>query len=114
MRSWLGGLFFLVFSLAAPAASLDDDFLAAREAYRAGQATKLDGYAKRLKGHLLEPYVLYWQLNLRLEQASTAEVRGFISAYRDTPLADRLRSDWIKILGRTQQWDLFEEELPQV
>jgi signal recognition particle GTPase len=34
---------------------MDDDFLAARDAYRAGQAAKLSGYAKRMKGHILEP-----------------------------------------------------------
>ena len=114
MRSISGGLFLLLFSLTALAASVDDDFLAAREAYRTGQAAKLDGYAKRLKGYVLEPYVAYWQLNLRLEQRSPQEIRAFLAAYRDTAVADRVRSDWVKMLGRSQQWSLFEEELPLV
>ena len=50
--------------------------LRARPIGRARRA-KLDGYAKRLKGYVLEPYVAYWQLNLRLEQASPGEVRAF-------------------------------------
>jgi soluble lytic murein transglycosylase len=104
----------LLFSLAALAASVDDDFLAAREVYRTGQAAKLDGYAKRLKGHVLEPYVAYWQLNLRFEQRTVTEIRAFLAAYRDTAVADRLRSDWVKTLGRSGQWSLFEEELPLV
>ncbi len=101
-------------AFAAPAANVDDDFLAAREAYRTGQATKLEGYAKRLKGHVLEPYVAYWQLNLRFDQLTPREVRSFLSTYRNTPVAERLRNDWVKALGKSRQWDLFEQELPQV
>ena len=113
MRS-LTGLFLVFFALAASAAALDDDFLAAREAYRAGQATRVAAYATRFKGHILEPYLAYWQLNPRLEQASAGEVRAFLSTYRDTPLAERMRIDWLKLLGKNQQWELFEEELPRV
>src|SRR5262245_261415 len=95
------GLLLLLSVFTAEAAGLDDDFLAAREAYRTGQATKLDGYAKRLRGHILEPYVAYWQLGPRIEQASPEEIRAFLSTYRDTPVAERLRTDWIRLLGRT-------------
>ena len=41
----------LLVAVAAPAATLDEDFLAAREAYRAGQGAKVAAYAKRFKGH---------------------------------------------------------------
>jgi soluble lytic murein transglycosylase len=99
---------------AARAAGMDEDFLAAREAYRTGQAVKVAQYAKRFKGHILEPYLAYWQLNPRLEQATPAEVRAFLTGYRDSPLAERLRIDWLKLLGKNQQWELFEEELPRV
>ena len=87
MRVWGFLLFFLVF--AVQAASMEDDFLAAREAYRAGQAAKLDGYAKRLRGYVLEPYVAYWQFNLRIEQASPGEVRAFLAAHRDAASCPR-------------------------
>ena len=99
---------------AAHAAGMDEDFLAAREAYRTGQATKVAAYAKRFKGHIFEPYLAYWQLNPRLEQASPAEVRAFLSSYGDTPLAERLRVDWLKLLAKNRQWEIFEEELPRV
>ncbi len=113
MRS-LFGLLLILIPFAAPAANVDDDFLAAREAYRTGQAARLEGYARRLKGHVLEPYVAYWQLNLRFEQASPEEVRSFLSGYRNTLVAERVRNHWVKVLGRTRQWDLFEQELPKV
>ena len=109
--AWLAALLATVAGLAHGAA-LDDEFLAAREAYRAGSASRLDAQARRFKGHLLEPYLAYWQLSLRLEQAGAGDVRAFMSAYRDSPLPDRLRLDWLKSLGRRGEWELFNAELP--
>lgn len=97
----------------AAAAGPDDDVLAAREAFRAGDARKLDSYAQRLKGHLLEPYVAYWRLRNRLETAGAEEVRDFIAAHEDSAVSDRLRGDWLKLLGSRQRWDLFDAEFPR-
>jgi len=99
-------------AVGAQAAPLDDEFLAAREAFRAGNGARLEKHAARLKGHLLEPYVNYWQLALRLERASAEEVRAFLAANRDGPLAERLRNEWLKLLGRRGDWELFNAELP--
>jgi soluble lytic murein transglycosylase len=90
----------------------DDEFLGAREAFRVGNAARLEKHAANLKGYLLEPYVDYWRLSLRLEQASPEEVRAFLAANRDSPLAERLRNEWLKVLGRREQWDLFNAEAP--
>lgn len=100
-------------SAAACAGVQEDDFLAAREAFRVGDARKLDGYAKQLRGYVLEPYVAYWQLRLRLDDATPGEVRAFLGRYSDTLLAQRLRTEWLKSLARDQQWDLFQAELPE-
>ena len=53
-------------ALAARAQPTDADFIAARDAYRAGDSARLERVAPRLKGHLLDPYVAYWQLKLKL------------------------------------------------
>lgn len=92
----------------------DEDFLGATKAFRTGNAVRLNAYAKRLSGHLLEPYVRYYQLRMRLEDASPEEVRAFMDTHRDSPISDRLRSEWLKALGRKQEWDLFDEELPNL
>jgi soluble lytic murein transglycosylase len=109
-------LWLLLALLSAPASatSQDDDFLAAREAFRVGDSKKLESYAQRLKGHLLEPYVTYWRLRTRLDAANAEDIRAFINANRDSPLSERLRNDWLKLLGKNQQWELFEAELPQL
>jgi soluble lytic murein transglycosylase len=103
----------LAASAPASAADAGDDFLAAREAFRAGDARRLELYASRLQNYVLEPYVAYWRLRLRLEEASASEVRRFLTSYADTPLTGRLLGDWLRMLGRTQQWDVFDAEYPR-
>src|SRR5215470_13719284 len=73
----------------------DADFAAARDAYRAGDAARLELLAPRLKGHLLEPYVAYWQLTLSLDQAEPAAVTAFLARNADSPLDERLRVEWL-------------------
>jgi len=105
------------FAAAAPgyAAKLDPQdaaLLAARDAFEANHRAKLAALAPQLKGHLLEPYVEYWQLFFRLPGASAADVRDFLSRYPGTALAEQLRADWLKVLGRSGRWELFQAEYP--
>ncbi len=105
-------LLLLAIHAAAPAAALDDDFLAAREAFQAGNAVRLETHAQRLQGHLLEPYVAYWQLSLTIGEAAPEVVRAFLTANRGGPLAWQLRGEWLKALARRERWELFDAELP--
>ena len=102
----------LFFSGQANAAPGDDDFMAMREAFRVNDKRKLELYAPRLKGHVLEPYAAFWQLRTQLDDAEPETVRAFLAEHKDTVLAERLRADWLKRLGKNQQWYLFEAELP--
>ena len=101
-------------ALPALASSHDDTFLAARDAFRAGDAVKLDRYARSMNGHVLEPYLAYWQLRLRLDEASPAEIRALIERLKDGPTSERLRVDWLKLLGMRQQWEAFDAEYREV
>ena len=56
-------------------AQVDVNFLAARDAFRAGDAARLDKLAPALAGPPLAPYALYWQLTLRLDHADPAPLR---------------------------------------
>ncbi len=107
-------LLLVMAAVVAQAAGTDEDFLAAREAYRIGNEARLNTYAKRLRGHLLEPYVLYYQLKIRLDEASADDVEAFIASHRDSPLSERLRSAWLKVLAKSERWDLFEQGLPEL
>jgi len=105
------------FAAVAPgyAAKLDPQdaaLLAARDAFEANHRAKLAALAPKLRGHVLEPYVEYWQLFFRLPGASAADVRDFLSRYPGTALAEQLRADWLKVLGRSGRWELFQAEYP--
>jgi len=110
-------LVFALVSLASQAApprpqTQDEIFLAARAAVRAGDYDKLARYDAQLQGYLLEPYVESWILRARLEDASAEEVRGFLTRQQGSFLAEQVRKEWLKILGKRQQWDLFRTEFP--
>lgn len=99
----------------APASSLaqsDADFLAAKSAYDKGDRTRLAAVASRLSAHVLAPYVEYWQLKLGLEDAAPVSIKSYLDRYPNTPLADRLRLDWLKLLGRKAQWPRFALDYP--
>jgi len=96
----------LAFASAALAQS-DADLLAARAAFDKGDRTRLAAIAPKLSNHVLAPYVAYWQLKLGLDDASPQAIRTYLDTYPDSPLADRLRSDWLKMLGRRAIWDRF-------
>src|ERR1700687_4166346 len=98
---------------AAQAQPTDADFAVARDAFHAGDAARLDKIAPRLKGHLLESYVEYWQLRLKLDEADPDRVRSFLARREGGPLADRLRGEWLKSLAKRGQWTLFAAEYPK-
>src|ERR1035438_1770627 len=98
---------YLASAQGAPPSPTDADFALARDAFRAGDAARLDKIAPLLKGHLLESYVEYWQLRLKLDDADPDRVRGFLVRHQGEPLADRLRVEWLKSLGKRGQWTLF-------
>lgn len=111
MRNYLFGLILLA-CIGTLSASQDSDFIAAREAFQVGNAKRFDEYAKRLQRHVLWPYVEYFQLRLELRTTSIEVIRNFLSRHEGRLVADRLRGDWLKILGKNQQWQLFEAEYP--
>ncbi|CAE6498987.1 Transglycosylase [Nitrosomonas nitrosa] len=113
MRKFLFSLFLICY-MASPLANQGEDFLAIREAFRAGDAARVAFYAKRLQNDVLAPYVEYYQLRLYLETTDVGTIRAFLARYDDSLVADRLRADWLRVLGRRQQWSLFAEEYPKL
>ncbi len=96
-----------------PLSAVDQQFLVAREAARAGDRAKLAQVAPQLANHPLVAYVEYWQLAPRLRSADptvTAAVEEFFTRYADTYLADRLRLDWSLALAERGDFTGFERE----
>jgi soluble lytic murein transglycosylase len=99
-------LLFPLCAIAGPSA--DAWFLQARDAYRASSESRLDQAVANLRGHVLEPYARYWQLQLNLDRASPADVADFIARYDGQYIAEQLRKEWLRSLGKRQQWQLFQ------
>jgi soluble lytic murein transglycosylase len=92
--------------------SQDKALVAAHDAFLAGDRVKLARHAEKIRSHALNIYVSFWRLRLRLEEADPGEVRAFLAKHPGTVLAEQLRRDWLCVLGRTGQWELFRVEQP--
>jgi soluble lytic murein transglycosylase len=95
----------------ATASGADDAVVGAFDAYRAGDPMRFSRHAAKLERHVLSPWIEYWTLSLRLEDAQAPEVRAFLSAHEDTYVAELLRGEWLKVLGSRADWPEFEREL---
>ena len=81
----------------------------AAEGFRFGESKRVNAALAQARGHLLEHYVEYWALRLRIDTASAAEIERFLRATAGTAVGDRMRVDWLKQLGRTGDWARFEQ-----
>ncbi len=113
-RVFLLALSLLAGHLAAAATVADERFLAARDAARAGDRAKLERVAPDLQGYELEAYVEYWGLLLDLNITDPATIRAFLARHEKSYIAEKLRGDWLRQLGKKQQWAEFDAEYPQL
>ena len=95
------------------AAAGDDTFLQARSAYDKKNAIALSQYVQTLQNqhYILAPYADYWLMLLNLEDADNQTIIDFINAYSEYPFADRLRGEYLKKLGKNQDWQSFANEI---
>ncbi|MDR0577169.1 MAG: lytic transglycosylase domain-containing protein [Candidatus Accumulibacter sp.] len=92
---------------------LDEPFLAAREAAWTGDRARLERLADELRGHELAAYVDYWRLQLDLKNdIDPATVMAFLADNEGDYLAEKVRGDWLRQVGKQQQWPVFDAEYP--
>lgn len=113
MKKHLSGLLLLLY-IGTTSANPDNDFLTARDAFHSGDRMRLATYSNRLQTHILAPFVNYYTLRRKLISSDTETIRDFISQNEDSVVSDRLRGEWLKILGENQQWQLFSEQYPML
>ncbi len=107
-------LFGLVVSGPVRSAGLEYDFLAAKEAYAAGDAASLAAHSSSILKSPLAPYAEFWQAALALPGDDPRPVEDFLDKYRGTLLAERMRNAWLKHLAKTAQWQLFLDQYPKL
>ncbi|WP_374666335.1 transglycosylase SLT domain-containing protein [Ramlibacter sp.] len=105
--------FALLLATAAFAQPKDDVLLEMRDAFRQGNKARLAQLLPAARGHALEPWAAYWELRARLDTATPAEVQDFFNRYAGTYQEDRLRNDWLQLLGQRRDWTTFAQEHPR-
>ena len=88
----------------------DDTFLALREASRRDDLQGAVTLAARLPNYTIGGYVDYYRLKVRLRDAAPGDIRAFLERYEGSAIADRLRNDWLLELGRSRNWQVFDEQ----
>jgi len=104
---------FLFVSSPALGMNADQTFAHAQNAYQSKNVKALADDASQLhaQNYILAPYVDYWLMLITLSTSDKSVVRDFLSQYADYPFADRVRGEWLKSLGKRQDWDVFFDEL---
>lgn len=97
--------------------TLGREIAAARAAYerRDNRALAAARAAWQGREHLLAHYVEYWALMSALGTASAAQaeeaaIRRYLATHAATPLAETLRREWLRALGRAGAWPIFKAE----
>ena len=86
----------------------DQVLLDMASAFTHNDRKKLSQLLPQAKGHALEPWAAYWELRVRLGDASDGEIKEFLNKYAGTYQEDRLRYDWLLVLAQRQEWTQFE------
>ena len=93
--------------------SADADFVALREAALRGETAESNRLANRLGSYPIQSYIEYYRLYPRLPSTPEGEIRQFLERHDGTAIADRLRNDWLLLLGRSNDWRVFDEQYPR-
>jgi len=94
--------------------SRDTAFLTARDAFRAGDRNKLERAAGQLGNSELAPYVENYQLRMNMDQGDSAAIRAFLERNERSYVAEKLRADWIRWLGKRGMWAEIDVEYPKL
>ena len=110
---------------AARVDNADDAFLAARDAFRAGDVARATILAQRVSAldsrYPLAGYLDYWALSRQIREYGDAltvdapddAIRAFIARNPGSVVADLARRDWLLALGKRGEWSTFEAEMPK-
>ena len=85
----------------------DSIILEMSQAFRAKDKGRLAQLLPQARGHTLEPWAAYWEMKARLSEASAQDVNDFLRRYAGTYQEDRLRNDWLLLLGQRRDWAAF-------
>ena len=104
--------FSLLLSAPAHAQARGDDVITEMsQAFKKGDRKRLGTLLPMASGHVLEPWAAYWELRNRIDTATPLEMQDFFARYAGSYQEDRLRNDWLLLLGQRRDWAVFNSQL---
>ncbi len=100
-------------SLNGGSAKGDDAIAEMGQAFKKADRKRLVALLPQVAGHPLEPWGAYWELRSRLDSANPQEIHDFFSRFAGSYQEDRLRNDWLLLMGQRRDWAGFAQELPR-
>ncbi|WP_114663318.1 lytic transglycosylase domain-containing protein [Polynucleobacter necessarius] len=108
-------------SKSAPPEITDTDrmFIDLREAAKKNDVFRTQQLSSNLVNYQFDDYVAYFRIKPQLfdsaggarnDYSADAQVAAFLNQYQGTALADRLRNDWLLVLGKRKDWARFDAE----
>jgi soluble lytic murein transglycosylase len=94
-------------------ARTDNVIIEMNGAFKKLDKKRLTDLLPQASGHSLEPWAAYWELKARLEESPDADVQRFLARYVGTYQEDRMRNDWLMLLGQRRDWGNFAAQYPQ-
>ena len=100
----------------------DRTFIELREAAKRNDVVRAQTLAASLSNYPYEDYVAYFRIKpqlfdsaggARAETNADSQVQAFLNQYQGTALADRMRNDWLLVLGKRKDWSRFDAEYPK-
>ena len=92
----------------------DTAFLTARDAFRAGDINKLERAIGQLGNHELAPYAENYRLRMWMDKGDPSNLRDFLQRNEGSYVAEKLRADWVRFLGKRSTWNDVETEFPKL
>ncbi|OHX16362.1 lytic transglycosylase domain-containing protein [Chromobacterium sphagni] len=107
----LAGLLMAVGAAAPALAGPDDTLVAARDAFRANETSRLASLGDSLPANYpLKDYPAYWLAWKALERNDDAQVQRFLNDVPEGLMPERIRNEWVKKLGLRENWTAFAAE----
>ena len=105
----------------APEESTDADrtFIELREAAKKNDVFRSQQLAAALANYPYDDYVAYFRIKpqlfdsgggARADTSADAQVNAFLNQYQGSAIADRMRNDWLLVLGKRKDWSNFDAE----
>lgn len=107
---------------AADLTDSDRTFMELREAAKKNDVPRTQQLAASLVNYPYDDYVAYFRIKpqlfdsaggARADTIADSQVLAFLNQYQGSALADRMRNDWLLVLGKRKDWARFDAEYPK-